>query len=103
MAMLKGYAHMVHFFKSFEWWRAEPHDELVNNGAFCLTEPGRLYVAYLPHGGDINLKLDSGRYQAKLFNARNGEYSAISIAEGPLWRSPAVPKGEDWVYLLTRI
>ncbi len=103
MAMLKGYALMVHFFKSFEWWRAEPHDELVNNGAFCLTEPGRLYVAYLPYGGDINLKLDSGRYQAKLFNPRNGEYSAISIAEGPLWRSPAVPKGEDWVYLLTSI
>jgi hypothetical protein len=24
MAMLKGYAHMVDFFMSFEWWKTEP-------------------------------------------------------------------------------
>ena len=40
MIMLKGYAHMVDFFTSFEWWKTEPHDELVNNGAYCLAEPG---------------------------------------------------------------
>jgi hypothetical protein len=49
--MLVGYAHIVDFFTSFEWWKTSPHDELVNNGAFCLAEPGRLYVTYLPHGG----------------------------------------------------
>ena len=32
MTMLQGYAHMVEFFTSFEWWTTEPHDELVNHG-----------------------------------------------------------------------
>ena len=53
MTMLKGYAHMVHFFTSFEWWKGEPHDELVKNGAFCLAEIGKVYAAYLPHGADL--------------------------------------------------
>ncbi len=62
MIMLKGYAHMVHFFTSFEWWKTEPHDELVNNGNFCLAESGRVYVVYLPNGGSVHLKLEQARY-----------------------------------------
>ena len=30
MVMLKGYAHMVDFFTSFEWWKTDPHDDLVD-------------------------------------------------------------------------
>jgi hypothetical protein len=103
MTMLNGYAHMVRFFKSFEWWKTEPHDELVNNGAFCLAEPGWLYVVYLPHGGNVTLNLDPGRYQAKRFNPRSSEYSPAPSAEGATWRSPTLPDAEDWVFLLTRI
>jgi hypothetical protein len=102
MIMLKGYAHMVHFFTSFEWWKTEPHDELVNNGAFCLAETGRVYVVYLPRGGDFIVKLEPGRYGAKWFNPRNGEYSSAGIAEGPTWHSPLASDKEDWVLLLTR-
>jgi len=102
MIMLKGYAHMVDFFTSFEWWKTEPHDELVNNGAFCLAEPGRVYVAYLPHGGDIIVKLEPGRFGARWFNPRDGEYSAAGIAEGATWTSPAAPHNEDWVLLITK-
>jgi hypothetical protein len=103
MTMLNGYAHMVHFFTNFEWWKTEPHDELVNNGAYCLAEPGQLYTVYLPHGGNVDVKLDPGRYQAKRFNPRSGEYSSAAIAEGTTWRSPTTPDSEDWVFLLTRI
>jgi Protein of unknown function (DUF4038)/Domain of unknown function (DUF5060)/Putative collagen-binding domain of a collagenase len=103
MTMLKGYAHMVHFFTSFEWWKTEPHDELVNNGAYCLAEPGQLYVVYLPRGGNVSVKLDPGRYQAKLFNPRSGEYSSAPMAENAAWSSPVAPDGEDWVFLLSRI
>jgi len=50
MVMLKGYERMVDFFSSFEWWKTEPHDELVNNGAAAagrganmdLTQSSRL-------------------------------------------------------------
>jgi len=103
MIMLSGYAHMVRFFKTFEWWKTEPHDELVSNGAFCLAERGQLYVVYLPRGGNVSVQLDPGRYQAKLFNPRSGEYSSAPIAESATWSSPVAPDGEDWVFLLTRI
>jgi Putative collagen-binding domain of a collagenase len=102
MTMLKGYAHMVDLFTSFEWWKAEPHDELVSNGAFCLAEIGTVYVVYLPHGGDVNVKVDSGRYEAKWFNPRTGEYSSAGFAEGRPWQSPPAPDNEDWVLMLER-
>lgn len=102
MVMLKGYAHMVDFFTSFDWWKTEPHDELVNNGAFCLANPGRLYVIYLPHGGKVTTEIKFGKYRARWFNPRNGEYSLISDADGPAWTSPASPDSSDWVILLKR-
>jgi hypothetical protein len=91
---------MVHFFKSFEWWKTEPHDELVNNGAFCLAEPGRVYAVYLPRGGDVMVKLEPGPYEAKWFNPRNGEYSQAASAHGSKWTSPAASNNEDWVLLI---
>jgi hypothetical protein len=87
---------------SFEWWKAEPHDELVNNGAFCEGESGRLYAVYLPHGGAISLKLEPGRYEAGWFDPRNGEYLTAGIAEGATWTSPVTPDNEDWVLVLLR-
>ena len=38
MTMFKGYAHMVDFFTSFDWWDTEPHDELVNDGQLLPGE-----------------------------------------------------------------
>jgi len=102
MVMLKGYAHMVHFFSSFQWWKTDPHDELVNNGSFCLAEPGRVYVIYLPKGGSVTAKLESGRYEMRWFNPRSGEYSATGIAQGSNWTSSIAPDGEDWVIQLSR-
>ena len=102
MMMLKGYAHMVHFFQSFEWWKTEPRDDLVNHDAFCLAETGRVYVVYLPHGGSVNVKLDQGRYGVKWFNPRNGEYSMAGIAPEAIWTSPTAPDDQDWVLLLTK-
>lgn len=100
MTMLKGYAHLVHFFTGFEWWRTEPRDELVNNGAFCLAEPGARYVIYLPHGGTVTARLEPGRYETLWFNPRNGEYLKAPMAEGPSWTSGPAPDWEDWVILL---
>ena len=51
MTMFLGYGHMVDFFTSFEWWKTDPHDELVNNGNYCLADPGKTYAVYLPQGG----------------------------------------------------
>ncbi len=102
MAMLKGYAHMADFFTSFEWWKTEPHDELVNDGAFCLAGPGKLYAVYLPTGGAVTLRLESGCYQGRWFNARNGKSFDLPEVSGPEWTSPNTPDSGDWALLLKR-
>jgi hypothetical protein len=102
MTMLDGYARMVRFFTKLEWWKTEPHDEYVDNGAFCLADPGKLYVVYLPHGGEVAVKLEPGPYQAQWYNPRTGEYLPESKTEGPGWTSPTAIPNDDWVLLLKR-
>jgi hypothetical protein len=103
MQMLNGYAHMVRFFTSLDWWRLDPHDELVDRGAFCLAEPRKQYVVYLPHGGAVNFKGDPGPYEAMWFNPRDGRYIAEPASKGPNWNSPPAPAGEDWVLRLKQL
>ena len=100
MVMLKGYANMLQFFTGFEWWKTEPHDEWASRGAFCLAEPGKTYVAYLPHGGSVTLMLEPGRYRARWFNPRSGQYAAAPEAAGPRWTSPEAADTQDWALLL---
>ena len=103
MTMLVGYAHLVDFFTSFEWWKTEPHDELVNAGAYCVAEPGRTYAAYLPNGGTVAIKLEQGRYRAEWFNPSTGAILPIGqIAATASWTSPKAPDGSDWALLLLR-
>ena len=103
MTMLAGYAHMVDFFTSFEWWKTEPHDELVTTGAYCLAEPGRTYAVYLPKGGKTTVKLEPGRYRAQWFGAFTGNVVPIGEIEGPSWTSPDSPNASDWALLLRKL
>jgi len=102
MTMLQGYAHMVDFFTSFEWWKTEPHDELVNNGNYCLAKPGEIYAAYLPHGGSVTIRLQAGPYSGTWFNPSTGQEIALPPAYGPVWTSPEAPDHNDWALLLQR-
>lgn len=102
MTMLQGYAYMVDFFTSFEWWKANPHDELVDGGNECLAEPGELYAVYLPHGGKVDVHLSAGTYDASWFDPSSGKHIALSPASGPLWSSPAAPNSNDWALLLQK-
>jgi hypothetical protein len=105
MTMLKGYGHMVDFFTGFEWWKTGPHDELVNNGAYCLAQPGEIYAVYLPRGGDVTLQLQPGNYEASWFSAFTGEKVALPVvapSAGATWTSPKAPDRADWALLLER-
>jgi hypothetical protein len=102
MIMLQGYAHMVDFFTSFDWWKTEPHNELVQKGAFCLAQLGRLYVIYLSTSRSVRVKLEPGTYQVMLFNPRNGNSLSLEAATGPEWKSPEPPDEGDWVILLRK-
>ena len=100
MTMFLGYGHMVDFFTSFEWWKTNPHDELVNNGNYCLADPGKTYAVYLPHAGQVTVQLAPGRYRAYWFSATTGEKIDLPDASGPSWTSPEAPDRNDWALLL---
>ena len=100
MILLEMQSHMVDFFTSFDWWKADPHDELVDNGAFCLAQPGKIYAVYLSHGGRVNVKLEPGAYTATWFHCRSGETIPIGSAAGPTWKSPQAPDLDDWAILI---
>jgi hypothetical protein len=100
MTMLQGYAHLAACFGRLQWWKMEPHDELVDGGHYCLAEPGRQYLVYLPAGGRAHVELAQGRYRAEWFNPRTGEVLPIGPVRGPRWTSPAAADEEDWAVLL---
>ncbi len=50
ITMLEGYAHMVDFFTSFEWWKTEPHDDTGRSGKLLFSHTGR-DLCYLPAKG----------------------------------------------------
>jgi hypothetical protein len=102
MTMLQGYAHMVDFFTSFEWWKTEPHDELVNNSNYCLAKPGETYAVYLPNGGSLTVQLAPGHYEATEFNPVTGEGRSLAPVEGSSWTSPPASSSNDWAFLLRR-
>ena len=103
MTMFQGYAHMVDFFTSFEWWKTEPHDELVNNG-YCLAKVGEIYAVYLPHGGNVAVQIEAGSYDAEWWDAGTGErvsLAPVRVANG-WWTSPTAPGHDDWALLLRK-
>ena len=103
MVMLNGYARIVEFFMSFDWWKTNPHDELVDKGAFCLADPGKTYAVYLPRGGKVTVKLAGGTYKANWFNPRDGGTKALPPANVPAWTSPDSPDAGDWALLLKKM
>jgi hypothetical protein len=104
MTMLQGYLHMSDFFTSFDWWKTEPHDELVSNGNYCLAKPGEIYAVYLPHGGNVTVQMQPGQYEAAWWNPTTGEKTALPLINlTPLsWTSPQATQSGDWALLLQK-
>jgi len=50
---------MGKFLRKLEWWKLEPHPELVleNPSPYCLADPGREYLFYLRYGGSVRIDL----------------------------------------------
>ncbi len=104
MVMLQGYAHMVDFFTSFDWWKADPHDELVGGQNMCLAEPGRAYAIYLPMAGKTTVKLEPGLYEARWFNPRTGKWIPIpERVSAESWTTPEPADSGDWAILMKAI
>jgi hypothetical protein len=103
MTMFLGYGHIVDFFTSFEWWKTEPHDELVDARNYCLANAGDTYAVYLPNGGKVTVRLQPGNYRAQWFAAQTGEWVPIEAGiSGGSWTSPEAPDKNDWALLIRK-
>jgi hypothetical protein len=102
MTLFVGYGHIVDFFTGFEWWKTNPHDELVDGGNYCLAELGELYAVYLPHAGKVSIQLEPGRYEAFWFGALTGEKVELPEITGRSWTSPEAPDRNDWALLIRK-
>ena len=102
MTMFLGYGHLVDFMTSFEWWKTNPHDELVDHGNYCLADPGQVYAVYVPNGGRFTLQLQPGNYSVEWFSPLTGERIRSADASGSSWTSPAPPSSKEWAVLLRR-
>ena len=98
--MFLGYGHIVDFFTSFEWWKTNPHNELVNENNYCIADPGRTYAVYLPQGGKVTVKLQRSAYKAYWFSATSGEKIGLPDVQETPWTSPDAPDDNDWAILL---
>lgn len=106
------------------FWEMMPFDELVKGestlkvglgagksfqlGAQVFCKPGQSYAIYYPtasNTGQLDLRNDNVKFQARWFNPRNGEFEGTTAnLDGGNWRpvpvAPSTPD-EDWVLLLT--
>jgi hypothetical protein len=99
--ILPGYhAILYNFWTSLPWWRLEPAAEAAPAPARCLAEPGKRYVFYWSGGIGIAIQLAEGKYQAKWFDPRSGNFQPAGTASGPRWVTPAPPNDQDWILLL---
>jgi hypothetical protein len=76
--------------------RLTPHSELASS-AYCLADPGRTYLAYLPEGGKVRLDLSAapGRLSVTWLEARTKKSAPAGSIEGGAGREFAAPTAGD--------
>jgi hypothetical protein len=90
------------FFAVLPFWRMQPFSG-VTGDAVALAEPGKAYVAYLPHGGSLTLDLTEARgaFNARWFNPRTGKFGEpFRVPEGNGRPNFEAPDNEDWALQL---
>jgi hypothetical protein len=107
MILLGYHRILAEVFTEVEYWRMEPHPELVAGGNLCLATPGEQYLVYarLPH---CRLRLPAGqRYSVVMIDPRTGQRTpqpdADSDVDNGAWQYRRTLSGEDWVFVLKRL
>ncbi len=87
----------------------ENYTNLVQRGDYCLATPGKKYIVFLRNGsGNINLENQSGAFNLKWFDPRNGGKlqlgGVMSINGGKVQKleQPPSEPTKDWVVLLEK-
>jgi hypothetical protein len=88
MRLFELYDIMYETFTSLQWWKMNPHNELVNGKNLCLAEPGKQYLVYT-NDSTLALQLESGKYKATLISTLTGEQTDLGKIEGSkTWNYP---------------
>lgn len=120
--------HIRKFFEQTEWWKLIPADELLSSSAvrtadvrsegsrrdlhppvstyWALAEPGQTYAGYV-RGVTAPVRLElgarGGKYRARQFNPRTGEWKDSGEAALKDHYEFTPPDNSDWVFLLQAI
>ena len=99
------------FMRQFPVEEMSNHDELINiKDAYCLAQPGKMYIVYLPAGTkETTLKLEGNKsFTVKWFNPRSGgelQNSNITSLQGMGTKNIGNPPGndgKDWVVVIEK-
>jgi len=112
-AVSMGY--MAKFLKSIEWWKFEPHPELVSEYAQPLASaiPGREYLVYARYGGRLKLDLraasTSEQFRFIWIDLVNSKETTTGTVNGGAMRAfhtpedyPANRQYKDWLLHVTK-
>ena len=83
---------------------AVPHGELASTG-FCLADPGREYVVYLPQGGEVTVDLSgtSGQFKTEWLRPTEGTVIPAEPTAGGSRQTLKTPfPGDAVLYLVSR-
>jgi hypothetical protein len=86
--------------EEFPFYRLKPRPDLVDAG-YCLAEPGRHYLVYLPAATAVNVKVEGGAYRVQWIAARDGKDrpSGGRTSDGASLRPP---REGNWLLWLVR-
>lgn len=109
-------------FDRLEYWKLEPHDELVSCSAprgtevrefgrtvppattyWCLAEPARQYLVYVRGVRDaveVAVKVTAGQFTARQFNPRTGTFTELGPVVPAERFTYHPPTADDWVVVL---
>jgi hypothetical protein len=93
---------MAALMKKVKPWEMVPDDALVVSGlAFAMAGNGKMF-AYLPGGGEINLKLpgNDGKASASWYNPLTGKFTPVKVIVEAGEAIFNAPDNNDWVLIV---
>lgn len=94
--------HLRSLLESLPFRQMVPSDNLSSNG-FCLSQPGKIWLIYLPEGGSTEIDLSASETKTltgKWFDPATGTYSEkINLNRSK--NLIKAPSGKDWAFLAT--
>ena len=105
--------YALEFFKNNDipFWNMRSSDSLISNdGDYCFSKPGEIYVIYLKNGGTTKINLDEnyGKYDILWYNPRTG--GKVTLGDKVLIKgkseqnigSPPYDEQLDWVVIVKK-